>query len=77
MNVVVYTMSGCPGCTHAKEFLSHKGIKFTERNVSEDSKAREELINLGYRAVPVIKADGQTILGFDPEKLKEFLGLDS
>jgi glutaredoxin 3 len=75
MNVVVYTMHGWSGCHHAKEFLSRNGVQFTERNVSEDLKAREELLAMGFRAVPVIKVDSQTILGFDPQKLKPLLGL--
>lgn len=77
MNVTVYTMHGCNACHHAKEFLTRNGVEFTERNVSEDAKAREELLAMGYRAAPVIKVDNQAMLGFDAEKLKHFLGLKS
>ena len=77
MNVTVYTMNCCSACVHAKEFLSQNGVEFVERNVSEDSRAREELLAMGYRAAPVIKIDNQTMLGFDPDKLKQFLGLKS
>jgi glutaredoxin len=75
MNVTVYTMHGCNACNHAKDFLDRNGVKYTERNVSEDDKAREELLAMGYRAAPVIKVDNQAMLGFDAEKLKQFLGL--
>jgi glutaredoxin 3 len=75
MNVTVFTMHGCSACNHAKEFLARNGVEFTERNVSEDSQAREELLAMGYRAAPVIKVDNQTMLGFDAEKLRHFLGL--
>ena len=75
MNVTVYTMHGCSACNRAKEFLALNHVKFTELNVSEDAKAREELLAMGYRAAPVIKVDSQTMLGFDAEKLKQFLGL--
>jgi len=75
MNVTVYTMHGCGACDRAKEFLARNGVKFAERNVSEDAQAREELLAMGYRAAPVIKVDNQTMLGFDAEKLKHFLGL--
>jgi glutaredoxin len=68
-------MHGCNACNHAKEFLSRNGVKFTELNVSEDAQAREELLAMGYRAAPVIKVDNQTMLGFDAEKLRHFLGL--
>jgi|HubBroStandDraft_1064217.scaffolds.fasta_scaffold1111259_1 glutaredoxin len=75
MNVTVYTMHGCGACDRAKEFLARNGVKYTELNVSEDTRAREELLAMGYRAAPVIKVDNQTMLGFDAEKLKQFLGL--
>src|ERR1700683_5747255 len=75
MNVTVYTMHGCGACDRAKEFLARNGVKFTELNVSEDTRAREELLAMGYRAAPVIKVDNQTMLGFDADKLKQFLGL--
>ncbi len=75
MNVTVYTMHGCSACNHAKDFLARNGVQYTERNVSEDSAAREELLAMGYRAAPVIKVDNQTMLGFDADKLKQFLGL--
>ena len=75
MNVTVYTMQGCGACSRAKEFLQLNHVKFTELNVSEDPKAREELLAMGYRAAPVIKVDNQMMLGFDAEKLKQFLGL--
>jgi len=75
MNVTVYTMHGCSACARAKEFLDRNHVKFTELNVSEDSRAREELLAMGYRAAPVIKVDNQTMLGFDADKLKQFLGL--
>jgi glutaredoxin len=75
VNVTVYTMHGCSACNHAREFLARNGVKYTERNVSDDAKAREELLAMGYRAAPVIKVDNQTMLGFDAEKLKQFLGL--
>jgi glutaredoxin-like protein NrdH len=75
MNVTVYTMHGCSACDRAKEFLVRNGVKFTELNVSDDAKAREEVLAMGYRAAPVIKVDNETMLGFDADKLKQFLGL--
>jgi glutaredoxin len=75
MNVTVYTMHGCGACDRAREFLARNGVKFTELNVSDDAKAREELLAMGYRAAPVIKVDNETMLGFDADKLKQFLGL--
>jgi len=59
-----------------KEFLSHHKIPFIDRNVGEDPKAMEELVEkIGRRATPVIVVDDQVIVGFDRGKLQRLLGL--
>ena len=59
-----------------KEFLSHQKIPFIDRNVGEDPKAMEELVEkIGRRATPVIVVDDQVIVGFDRGKLQRLLGL--
>ncbi len=55
------------------EFLSHKGIPYTEKNVRQDSKALEELRAMGYSSVPVTVIDGTRIVGFDREKIEAAL----
>lgn len=57
-----------------KEFLSQRGISYTERDVTVDRAAAGELMRLtGQMAVPVTIADGQTIVGFDRPKLEHLL----
>ncbi len=58
-----------------KEFLTAKGVPFTNRDISTDEKAMEELAQMGAAAVPVIVVDGQPIIGFDRTKLQKELGL--
>jgi hypothetical protein len=43
--------------------------------VREDPAALKELLALGYQSTPVTLIDGQAIVGFDPEKLEQLLGL--
>ena len=62
-------------CKQAKEFLSQKGIPFTEKIVATDAAARKELIDMGFRATPVILVDEQPVVGFDRAKLEKLLGL--
>lgn len=50
-------------------------MAFTERNVSKEPEARDELIKLGFQAVPVTVIDGQKISGFQPSELEQALGL--
>lgn len=62
-------------CQTEKEFLSHKGVAFIDKNVREDPAALEELQKLGYRATPVTLIDGEMVVGFDRGKLERLLGL--
>jgi glutaredoxin 3 len=75
MEVTIYTNVGCSACHQAKEFLSQHNVSFVERNLADDPAARDELINLGFRAVPVIRAGNETMLGFSAVKLRKMLGL--
>lgn len=71
--VVVFTSNTCPHCYTVKEFLSQKGVEFTEKNVQTDPAARKELIQKGIMAVPVVVIDGETIVGFDRDRIEELL----
>ncbi|MGO1712951.1 MAG: glutaredoxin family protein, partial [Senegalia sp. (in: firmicutes)] len=53
-NVTIYTSNTCPHCGTAKQYLSEKGVEYTERNIQTDPSARKELIQKGYMGVPVI-----------------------
>lgn len=56
-------------CNQTKEFLSRKGVQFSERNVVSDPDALQELRRLGYMTTPVIVIDGATIVGLDEVKI--------
>ncbi len=52
-----------------KVYLSRKGISFTERNVSLEEDAREDLLALGHRSTPVTTIKDQKVVGYSPPKL--------
>lgn len=56
-----------------KEFLSQKGLSFTEKDVVEDEAAMEELTNLNFFSTPVTLIDGEAVVGFDRKKLETLL----
>lgn len=60
-----------------KEFLTAKGVPFTDRNIVEDEKAAEELEQrvAGATTVPVVIVGDEVIMGFDRTKLQKALGL--
>jgi hypothetical protein len=56
-----------------KEFLSRAGRTFTLRLVDEDDAAYDELIALGFRAVPVTRIGTHVVEGYDPSALARAL----
>jgi glutaredoxin len=56
-----------------KEYLSDKGVEFTELNISTDAEARKELISKGFMGVPVVYIDDEVVQGFDKKRLDELL----
>ncbi len=58
----------------AKEFLSKKGIAFTEHNVAEDPESLREMMDKsGQLGVPVIVVEDQVLVGFAPDELEKML----
>jgi len=58
-------------CDQAKEYLSHKGIEFQERDIAQDPSALAELKKLGYMTTPVIVIEDSIIVGFDADKIDQ------
>ena len=74
--VTVYSTSTCPFCIRAKQFLKDSNISFENIDVSENPDKADEMIKKsGQMGVPVIDIDGEMIVGFDKEKIKEVLKL--
>jgi len=72
--VTVYSTPTCSWCFRAKEFLSQKGVPFTEKDVSVDQAAAIEMIRRsGQQGVPVITVDDQVVVGFDRPRLEKLL----
>jgi glutaredoxin 3 len=62
-------------CNRAKEFLRSRGVSFEERDVSRDEAALEELRRIGAMTTPVLVIDGETVVGFDRERIEELLAV--
>ena len=60
----------------AKQFLKENNIDFQDYDVSSDQQAAEEMIRIsGQMGVPVLDIEGEIIVGFDKERIKQVLGL--
>lgn len=73
--IKVYSSDTCPYCVAVKNFLTENNVEFEERNVTTNVEARNELIQKGYRGVPVIIVGDEEVVGFDQSRLTELLNL--
>ena len=55
------------------EYLSQKGVPFTEKNVSRDPGAVQELVKMKARSLPVILIGDKQLSGFNPKAIDEAL----
>jgi len=57
-----------------KEFLSQKGVRFTEKDVAADEAARTEMVRkTGRLAVPTVLVNGHAVVGFNRDELEKLL----
>ena len=61
-------------CAKVKEFLSQNHIDFTDRDLTREESALDELEKLGYMTTPVTVIDGEVVtVGFDRARLEKLL----
>ena len=74
--VTIYSTPTCHFCHMTKDFLTEKGIAFTDYDVAKDLQKRQEMIQKsGQMGVPVILVGDEIIVGFDKERLVSSLGI--
>ena len=74
--VKVYSTTTCPFCIRVKQFLKENNIAFEDIDVGGNQVAAEEMIKKsGQMGVPVIDINGEIIIGFDKDKIKQALEL--
>jgi glutaredoxin-like YruB-family protein len=72
--VTVYSTPTCPWCNTLKAWLRKNGIPFTDIDVSRDEQAARELVRRsGQQVVPQTDINGQIVVGFNQQKLRELL----
>jgi glutaredoxin 3 len=75
MEITVYTTPTCGYCRHLKSYLEQRGVEYTERDVSVDRDAAEEMVQRsGQMGVPVTVIGDQVVVGFDRARLDSLLG---
>jgi glutaredoxin len=72
-NVVLYSATGCPLCAKYKTLLADKGVRYTEKNTTEQPALLDELAKKGIRMVPTVFVGEKFVAGFRPNSLLEIL----
>jgi len=68
----VYTKNNCVQCDMTKRLMDKIGVEYDTVNISEDADALNKLIEMGYKAAPVVMTDsGDSWAGFQPDKITE------
>ena len=69
--VTVYSKPSCVQCVATKKALDKADIDYTVIDISQDDEARELVLGLGYKGVPVVVAGDNHWNGFRPDRLNE------
>ncbi len=80
VKVSMYTLSTCPWCRRTKKFFTDRNIPFeyTDYDLAdkkEQEKILKEMSKYSGSAFPFVKIDGKSVIGYNPEKYSELLGL--
>ncbi len=81
LKIKLYTLSTCIHCKNAKKFLNECKADYTFTDVDLlNEKNKEEIIKEiekinPHLSFPTIIIDDKVIIGFNPEEIKEALGL--
>lgn len=74
--IKIYSTPTCPYCIRLKQFLRDNNIDFEDVDVSSDQLEAEEMVRKsGQMGVPVVDIEGEIIIGFDKDRIKQALGL--
>ena len=74
--ITVYSTPTCPYCLMVKQFLKDNNINFHDYDVGSDrAKAQEMVQKSGQMGVPVLDIDGEIVVGFDRDRIKQILGI--
>ena len=71
--VTVYTLPNCVQCDTTKRMMDNLSISYETVDLSQDAKAAEMVLGLGYKQAPVVIAGNQHWSGFRIEKIKSLV----
>jgi glutaredoxin 3 len=76
--IIIYTTPTCEWCEKLKKWLKRKKVDFEDRDTTEETEWRDELLEKSDQlAVPVIDINGKIIVGFNEAELEKALSKES
>jgi glutaredoxin 3 len=74
--IEIYSTPSCHFCHMAKEWLTAKNIPYRDYNVAANMEKRKEMVEIsGQLGVPVIKIENDVMIGFNPDRMAQLLGV--
>jgi glutaredoxin len=67
--VRLFSKPGCSACLGLKDQLTAKGVQFTIVDISKDHDGGMEIVDQGFRSVPVIERSGEYFAKDDAREL--------
>ena len=65
----VYTKNNCVQCDATKRMMDKLGVEYDTVNISDNPEELDKLIEMGYRAAPVVVSGEDSWAGFQPDKI--------
>lgn len=70
--VTVFTAAGCMQCRMTMRALEQAGVSFVVRDITDRPDITDDLRELGFRQLPVVRAEGHPAWsGFRPDRIQE------
>jgi glutaredoxin-like YruB-family protein len=77
-DVTLYTQPECPPCQITKMFLKEYNVSYKEKDIKADPSAFQELTKKhGSYSTPTVVINGEVIIGFELEKMKQALSINN
>ena len=74
--IIVFSTPSCPWCVRVKQYLQSKKVIFKDVNIATDQIAAAEMARKsGQQGVPQLWIDGRVVVGFDQNKINQYLNL--
>ena len=67
--VVIFTKPNCVQCNMTKKRFDDNGVAYKLVDITQNLDALDEMIDKGFRAAPVVNANGEWWSGFQPDKI--------